>query len=83
MSFAALIAEVKAAQPWADATIKTLLGRLMRKNLVASERQDGRQLYRPLVTREAYVDAEIQALADRLFGGEVAALARRLAGGAT
>ncbi|WP_332770316.1 BlaI/MecI/CopY family transcriptional regulator [Phenylobacterium sp.] len=78
MSFASLIDEVTTVQAWGGATVKTLLGRLMRKGLIASERTDGRQSYRPTITRDDYVASEIQALADRLFDGDVEALARRL-----
>ena len=71
---ARLIEEVKAARPWGDATIKTLLGRLMQKKAVLSAREDGRLLYRPQIDRTAYVEAEIQGLTDRLFGGDRSAL---------
>lgn len=70
-----LIEEVGAAQPWGDATIKTLLGRLMRKNVIRSERDDGRLTYRAMIDRETYVDDEVQALANRLFEGRRADLA--------
>jgi predicted transcriptional regulator len=66
---ARLVEAVKARRDWGEATIKTLLGRLMRKQAIRSERDDGRLLYHPLVTREMYVMAEIQTLADRLFDG--------------
>lgn len=79
LSAASLIDAVKARQPWADATIKTLLGRLMHKKAVLSEKIDGRQLYRALLDRETYVAGEVQALADRLFDGDLAALATHLA----
>ncbi len=75
LSAASLIDAVKAGQPWGDATIKTLLGRLMHKKAVLSEKVDGRQLYRALLTRKDYVDGEIQNLADRLFEGDLEALA--------
>ena len=52
------------------ATVKTLLGRLMRKGLIRSERDDGRQIYRPLLDRDAYAEGEVQALLDRLYGGD-------------
>ena len=78
LSFAALIDEVRKDQAWGDATIKTLLHRLIRKNAIRSERDDGRQLYRALVDREAYLAAEVQALVDRLFNGDPAQLARFL-----
>lgn len=79
LSFASLIAAVKSDQAWGEATIKTLLGRLMRKGAVRSEKADGRLAYRPLIARADYVDGEIQALADRLFAGNVADLAAHIA----
>jgi predicted transcriptional regulator len=82
MSFAALIEEVKAAQAWGDATIKTLLHRLIQKEAVRSIRQDGRQLYHPLLSRQAYVRHQVQGLADRLFAGNRAAVLAAIADGA-
>ena len=61
---------MKVAQPWGDATIKTLLNRLMHKGAVRSEREDGRQRYHPMIDRRTYVDGEIQTLVDRLFAGD-------------
>jgi BlaI family penicillinase repressor len=72
---ARLIAEVKAARPWGDATIKTLLGRLMHKKAVRSERSEGVLRYRALIERDVYVENEVRALVARLFGGDVAKLA--------
>lgn len=65
-----LVEAVKTRRDWGEATIKTLLGRLMQKQAVRSEKDDGRLLYHPLVTRQMYVTAQIQALADRLFEGD-------------
>jgi BlaI family penicillinase repressor len=76
---ARLIAEVKAQRAWGEATIKTLLGRLMQKKAVRSVRENGLVRYHPLIEREAYLDAEITALANRLFGGDALALAAFLA----
>lgn len=78
LSAASLIEEVKAGNPWGDATIKTLLHRLMQKGAVKSEKADGRQLYHPRIDRRTYVDGEVQTLVDRLFGGDRAALAAHL-----
>ena len=77
---ARLMQEVKVVQPWADTTIKTLLARLARKKAVAAERIEGTVRYRPLIAREAYVEAEVQALADRLFDGDEGALLAWLQG---
>jgi predicted transcriptional regulator len=65
-----LVEAVRTRRDWGEATVKTLLGRLLRKKAIRSERDRGRLLYHPLVTREMYLKAEIQVLADRLFEGD-------------
>jgi len=66
--------EVKSRQPWGDATIKTLLHRLMQKGAVRSEKEDGRQRYHAVLERDVWLDDEIGALVDRLFEGDFEAL---------
>ena len=82
LSFASLIEAVKAGRPWADATIKTLLHRLIQKGAVRSQKEDGRQRYHAVIDRQTYVEGEVQDLLDRLFDGKpdrlVALLADRL-----
>jgi len=75
-----LLEEVRRHQDWGDATIKTLLNRLMHKGAVRSDRADGVLRYVPMITRRDYVETEMQALADRLFDGRRDALAAYLAG---
>ena len=70
-----LMAEVKAARPWGQATIKTLLARLMRKGVVRSERDAAGLRYRAVLEQADYRKTEVQALADRLFDSDLAALA--------
>jgi predicted transcriptional regulator len=74
-SFASLIETVKTTHPWGDATIKTLLHRLMQKGAVRSIKDDGRQRYHAVLDRDAYVAGEVGDLVDRLFGGDDARLA--------
>lgn len=69
-----IVAEVGEPQGWGEATVKTLINRLLKKKALVSERIDGRTRYRALVTREDYVHGESQGLLDRLFGGELAPL---------
>ena len=69
-----IMAEVAEPQGWGEATVKTLINRLLKKKAIASAREGGRARYRPLVTREDYVTGESQGLLDRLFGGELAPL---------
>jgi BlaI family penicillinase repressor len=69
-----IVQGVGPAQAWGEATVKTLINRLLKKKAIASERAGGRALYRPIVTRADYVTGESQGLLDRLFGGELAPL---------
>ncbi|WP_310227717.1 BlaI/MecI/CopY family transcriptional regulator [Sphingobium xenophagum] len=70
---------VAAARDWSVQTVKTLLSRLMAKDIIAAD-QDGRRfLYRPLVARDDYVAGESGRLVNRLFGGRISPLVAQLA----
>ena len=70
---------VPVERDWSANTVKTLLGRLLAKNVIAHEEEGRRYLYRPLVAREEYVAGESQRLMDRLFGGKLTPLVAHLA----
>lgn len=61
-------------QDWQEATIKTLLNRLLNKRAIAAEKDGRRYLYSPLIQRDAWVLEESSGLLERLFGGRVAPL---------
>ncbi len=69
-----VVAALADAQDWQEATIKTLLNRLLNKGAIAAERDGRRYLYSPLLKREAWVLEESRGLLDRLFDGRVAPL---------
>ncbi|MFP5435972.1 MAG: BlaI/MecI/CopY family transcriptional regulator [Alphaproteobacteria bacterium] len=70
---------VTAARDWSVQTVKTLLSRLMAKDIIAAD-QDGRRfLYRPMVARDDYVAGESGRLVNRLFGGRISPLVAQLA----
>ncbi len=71
--------EVCAARGWSLATVKTLLGRLVAKQAIASQPEGRRFLYSPLIARADYVGGESRRLMDRLFGGRAAPLFAHLA----
>jgi predicted transcriptional regulator len=71
---ARLYAEVRAMQPWAETTIKTLLARLIHKRIVRAERTGGVVRYAPMIERDDYVEAEVADLVARLFNGDRRAL---------
>lgn len=64
---------------WSANTVKTLLGRLLAKNIIGHEEEGRRYLYRPLVARVDYVEGESRRLMDRLFGGKLTPLVAHLA----
>ncbi len=67
-----VIADVAKAQGWTEATVKTLLNRLLRKKAITAKRDGRRFLYRPRLKRQDYVAAESRDLLDRLFDGKLA-----------
>ena len=70
---------VSPARDWSANTVKTLLGRLLAKNIIAHEEDGRRYRYRPLVERGDYVEGESRKLMDRLFGGKLTPLVAHLA----
>ena len=69
-----VVAALGEAQQWQEATIKTLLNRLLNKGAIAAAREGRRFLYSPVLQREDWVHGESQGLIERLFGGRVAPL---------
>ena len=65
------VSEALTEETWTDATIRTLLNRLVRKKAVGASKDGRRFLYRPLVARGDYVHAESKSLIDRLFDGQL------------
>ena len=59
---------------WQDATIKTLLNRLLKKGAISADAEGRRYRYRPVLARDAYVLEESRSLVERLFDGRVAPL---------
>ena len=64
---------------WTQATVKTLLARLVQKGAVTAEADGRRYLYSPAIERADAVGEESQRVVDRLFGGRVSPLIAHLA----
>ena len=73
-----IAAQVAQGRGWTEATVKTLINRLLKKHALGATRDGRRYLYRPLVARTDYVQAESQGLLDRLFDGRLAPLVSHL-----
>ena len=70
-----VITALEGEQHWQEATIKTLLNRLLKKKAVRAVKDGRRFLYSPAITRDDWVLSESKGLLDRLFAGRVAPLA--------
>ncbi len=74
-----VVDRVPIGRGWSDRTVKTLLGRLLAKGVLAHVEEGRRYLYRPTIARADYVAHESGRLVDRLFGGRAAPLVAHLA----
>jgi predicted transcriptional regulator len=63
-----------AAENWQDATVKTLLNRLLNKGALRAKKDKRRYLYSPVLTREEWMATESRGFLDRMFDGRVAPL---------
>ena len=79
LTAAEVAARVPAARGWTIRTVKTMLARLLAKDVLAHEEEGRRYLYRPAVARADYVAQESGRLIDRMFGGKVTPLVAQLA----
>jgi predicted transcriptional regulator len=69
-----VVAELAGRQEWQEATIKTLLNRLLNKGAIAAAKDGRKYLYSPRIKREDWVLEESRGLLERLFDGRVAPL---------
>lgn len=67
-----VIARLPGGNEWAEATVKTLLNRLLNKGAIGASKEGRRYLYSPLVQRDAWLLEESSSLIERLFDGRVA-----------
>ena len=69
-----VVAALARSRDWQEATIKTLLNRLLNKGAIQAAKEGRRYLYSPVLSRDAWLAEQSAGLVDRLFGGRVAPL---------
>jgi predicted transcriptional regulator len=69
-----VVAALANRQDWQEATIKTLLNRLLKKGAIRASKEGRRYLYAPVLSRQAWLSDESEGLLQRLFDGRVAPL---------
>ena len=65
---------LKGERDWQEATVKTLINRLLKKRVIEAAKDGRRYLYSPRIARHEYVSSRSSDIVDRLFGGRVAPL---------
>ena len=69
-----VIGELEDQAAWAPATVKTMLHRLVKKNVLTYEPQGNRYVYRSRVRRSDCIRRASRSFLERVFGGESAPL---------
>jgi predicted transcriptional regulator len=69
-----IVSALAASQHWQEATVKTLLNRLLKKGAITAQSEGRRYLYTPVLGREDWLHSQSAGLLDRLFDGRVAPL---------
>ena len=69
-----IVAALVSEQSWQEATVKTLINRLLNKGALGASKDGRRYLYSAVLKREQWVSSESTGLLDRLFGGKLAPL---------
>lgn len=69
-----VIAALLHQQDWQEATVKTLLNRLLKKGAIRAVKDGRRFLYSPILKREQWVNTESKGFLDRMFDGKIAPL---------
>lgn len=64
-----IIAQLSEETGWKPTTVKTLLSRLVKKEVVGFEKRNRTYHYFPLVTQETCVKAESKSFLERVYGG--------------
>ena len=66
-----VISRLNDKKDWHEKTVKTLLGRLVKKEVLGFEKQQRQYLYYPLIAREDYTKKETASFVSRLFKGKI------------
>ncbi|ATQ74365.1 BlaI/MecI/CopY family transcriptional regulator [Massilia violaceinigra] len=69
-----IVAALVNGHQWQEATIKSLLNRLLNKGAVSAQKEGRRYLYTAVLKREHWLTSESKGMLDRLFGGRIAPL---------
>lgn len=73
-----VVDELNKEKDWHEKTVKTLLGRMVKKGAISFEKNGRSYIYSPVLEIEAYQVQESESLIERLFNGRIAPIGYRL-----
>ena len=76
-----ILERLKGKRSWAQATLVTVLNRLVDKGFLTCEKHGRTNAYYPAVSEEAYRQAEGRTVLEKLYGNSVTGLVASLVGG--
>lgn len=71
VSTAAVREELQKERPWNLSALQTLLGRLVQRGFLATQKQGKNRYYEPMVTEEAYLTEDSRRYFERWTGGSL------------
>ena len=69
-----IVAALASGSAWQEATVKSLINRLLNKGALSARKDGRRYLYTAVLKREHWLTSESKGMLDRLFGGRIAPL---------
>jgi BlaI family transcriptional regulator, penicillinase repressor len=69
-----VVTQLNNEKEWHEKTVKTLLGRLVKKQALSYQKEGKKYLYMPLISEKEYLAQESSSFISRLFRGRVSPL---------
>jgi BlaI family penicillinase repressor len=66
-----VIEKIEGITSWKPKTVKTLLGRLVKKNAISFNKDGRSYVYYPLVAEDEYIRAESKSFLEKVFSGAI------------
>lgn len=79
LSASQIIQELEEVESWHGRTTKSLINRLLKKNIIGFKQDGVRYLYYPLIKKNDYLQKTSISFVKRLFGGRVSPLVAHFA----
>ena len=74
LSAKSIIENLNSDLRWQDKTVKTLVNRLLKKEVISFKKKGREYLYFPLVSEESYIESESKSFLSKVFNGKVSSL---------